>query len=61
MRICKYTNLSKKMISLTLIPFPILTVGNETFRGINILEKLYEIRHDSPVAEKMFEQIATTY
>lgn len=49
------------MISLTLVPVPTLTIDDNTYHGINILEKLSEIRYESTVAEQLFTQIATTY
>ena len=49
------------MISLTFVPSPTLTIDGEVFHGINILEKLSQIRNESQTTEQLFEQVATAF
>lgn len=49
------------MISLTLEPIPTLTINDEVFYGINIIDKLYSIMHESEEAKNLFLQAASVY
>lgn len=49
------------MISLTLEPIPTLTINDEVFYGINIIDKLHSIMHESEEAKNLFLQAASVY
>lgn len=49
------------MLTLTFNPAPLLTIDNEQFFGINIIEKLYELAKESTEARELFEQAASVF
>ena len=49
------------MISLTFEPTATLTIDGQVFHGINILEKLFQIRSTSAEAERIFQLAANAY
>lgn len=49
------------MLSLTYEPDPVLTIGDEVITGINILDRLDELRDDDELADVMYKQIATAH
>lgn len=49
------------MIALTFEPTPELRINDETFYGINIIEKLFELSNESSEARALFEQAASIF
>ena len=49
------------MLSLSFEPVLTLTVNDESFYGINILEKLYSIINESNETKELFQQVASIY
>jgi dUTP pyrophosphatase len=49
------------MISLTFNPLPTLTINDNTFYGINIIEKLYELKDSDEDANKLFQLAALAH
>lgn len=55
-----YINIST-MLSLTFDPVPVLQIGDESYHGINIIEKLYELKDECQYNRDMYDTVALLY